>query len=131
MAKSVNTYFVQMISDIGICPVVKMTDKLHVVQGNGDKLPEVPAITLGSKGISPLTMASAYATFASRGMYCTPIAIESITQKADGGVARGPEVDLLAGHVREDRGHRQHAAPGRDRLRYGPAGRPLRPRQRR
>lgn len=84
MAKSVNTYFVQMISDIGICPVVKMTDKLHVVQGNGDKLPEVPAITLGSKGISPLTMASAYATFASRGMYCTPIAIESITQKDDG-----------------------------------------------
>ncbi|SFH09031.1 Membrane carboxypeptidase (penicillin-binding protein) [Streptomyces mirabilis] len=84
MAKSVNTYFVQMISDIGICPVVKMTDKLHVVQGNGDKLPEVPAITLGSKGISPLTMASAYATFASRGTYCTPIAIESITQKADG-----------------------------------------------
>lgn len=84
MAKSVNTYFVQMISDIGICPVVKITDKLHVVQGNGDKLPEVPAITLGSKGISPLTMASAYATFASRGMYCTPIAIESITQKADG-----------------------------------------------
>ncbi|MFK0023531.1 transglycosylase domain-containing protein [Streptomyces sp. NPDC090798] len=84
MAKSVNTYFVQMISDIGICPVVKMTDKLHVVQGNGDKLPEVPAITLGSKGISPLTMASAYATFASRGTYCTPIAIESITQKTDG-----------------------------------------------
>lgn len=84
MAKSVNTYFVQMISDIGICPVVKLTDKLHVVQGNGDKLPEVPAITLGSKGISPLTMASAYATFASRGMYCTPIAIESITQQVEG-----------------------------------------------
>lgn len=31
--------------------------------------------------MSPLTMASAYATFASRGMYCTPVAIESITQK--------------------------------------------------
>ncbi|MBG0853525.1 transglycosylase domain-containing protein [Streptomyces spinoverrucosus] len=81
MAKSVNTYFVQMISDIGLCPVMKMTDKLHVVQGNGDKLPEVPAISLGSKGISPLTMATAYAAFASRGMYCTPIAIESIKQK--------------------------------------------------
>ncbi|MFJ4470134.1 transglycosylase domain-containing protein [Streptomyces sp. NPDC089424] len=80
-AKSVNTYFVQMISDIGMCPVVKMTDNLHVVQGNGDKLPEVPAIALGSKGISPLTMASAYAAFASRGTYCTPIAIESISQK--------------------------------------------------
>lgn len=81
MELSVNTYFVQMISDIGLCPVVKMTDALHVVQGNGDKLPEVPAIALGSKGISPLTMATAYAAFASRGMYCTPIAIESITQK--------------------------------------------------
>ncbi|MGV9991063.1 transglycosylase domain-containing protein [Streptomyces sp. NPDC003374] len=81
MAKSVNTYFVQMISDIGLCPVADMTDKLHVVQGNGDKLPQVPAIALGSKGISPLTMASAYAAFASRGMYCTPVAIESITRK--------------------------------------------------
>ncbi|MEV7996718.1 transglycosylase domain-containing protein [Streptomyces sp. NPDC086077] len=81
MAKSVNTYFVQMISDIGLCPVMKMTENLHVVQGNGDKMPEVPAIALGSKGISPLTMATAYAAFASRGTYCSPVAIESITQK--------------------------------------------------
>ncbi|MDQ0600097.1 membrane peptidoglycan carboxypeptidase [Streptomyces canus] len=81
MELSVNTYFVQMISDIGLCPVVSMTNKLQVVQGNGDKLPEVPAIALGSKGISPLTMATAYAAFASRGMYCTPVAIESITQR--------------------------------------------------
>ncbi|MET7679084.1 transglycosylase domain-containing protein [Streptomyces sp. NPDC005423] len=81
MAKSVNTYFVQLISDIGLCPVVNMTDKLHVVQGNGTKLPESPSIALGAVGLSPLTMASAYATFADRGMYCSPIAIESITQK--------------------------------------------------
>ncbi|MHC3471503.1 transglycosylase domain-containing protein [Streptomyces sp. 7R007] len=81
MAKSVNTYFVQMISDIGLCPVVDMTSKLGVVQGDGQKIPEVPAIALGSKGIAPLTMATAYAAFANRGMYCTPIAIESITQK--------------------------------------------------
>ncbi|MFJ8794915.1 transglycosylase domain-containing protein [Streptomyces sp. NPDC102462] len=81
MAKSVNTYFVQMIADIGLCPVMKMADALHVVQGNGDKLPEEPAIALGAVGLSPLTMASAYASFASRGMYCTPVAIESITQK--------------------------------------------------
>ncbi|MFE9706004.1 transglycosylase domain-containing protein [Streptomyces sp. NPDC005930] len=81
MALSVNTYFVQMVSDIGLCPVMKMTDALHVVQGSGEKLPEVPAISLGSKGVSPLTMASAYAAFASRGMYCTPVVIESIAQK--------------------------------------------------
>ncbi|MFH8394613.1 MULTISPECIES: transglycosylase domain-containing protein [unclassified Streptomyces] len=84
MAKSVNTYFVQMISDIGLCPVMNQIDKLGVVQGNGDKLPEVPSIALGAKGISPLTMATAYAAFASRGMYCTPVAIESISQKIGG-----------------------------------------------
>ncbi|MFD9790356.1 transglycosylase domain-containing protein [Streptomyces sp. NPDC059070] len=84
MAKSVNTYFVQMIGDVGLCPVSQMTDKLNVLQGNGAKLPMVPsALTLGSTGISPLTMASAYAAFANRGTYCTPVAIESI-KKADG-----------------------------------------------
>ncbi|AJP02651.1 penicillin-binding protein [Streptomyces cyaneogriseus subsp. noncyanogenus] len=82
MAKSVNTYFVQLVSDIGLCPVVNLTDKLHVRQGNGDKVPQTPSsLSLGSIGLSPLTMASAYAAFASRGMYCTPVAIESITQK--------------------------------------------------
>ncbi|MFM9626132.1 MULTISPECIES: transglycosylase domain-containing protein [Streptomyces] len=85
MELSVNTYFVQMLGDIGMCPVVKMSDALGVVQGNGDKVPEVPSsMTLGSTGLSPLTMASAYAAFASRGMYCTPVAIESITQTVGG-----------------------------------------------
>ncbi|MZD08432.1 penicillin-binding protein [Streptomyces sp. SID5785] len=80
MEKSVNTYFVQMLGDTGMCPVVQMTDKLGVVQGNGQKVPEVPSsMTLGSTGLSPLTMASAYAAFANRGTYCTPVAIESIT----------------------------------------------------
>ncbi|MBD0746182.1 transglycosylase domain-containing protein [Streptomyces sp. CBMA152] len=84
MEMSVNTYFVQMLGEIGMCPVAQMTDKLHVVQGNGTKLPMVPsALTLGSTGISPLNMASAYAAFANRGTYCTPVAIESI-KKADG-----------------------------------------------
>ncbi|WP_228978030.1 transglycosylase domain-containing protein [Streptomyces sp. DH12] len=79
MAKSVNTYFVQMLGEIGMCPVVEMTDKLGVVMGDDKKLPEKPsALTLGSQGMSPLTMAGAYATFANRGTYCTPTAIESI-----------------------------------------------------
>jgi len=83
MAKSVNTYFIQMVQDIGLCPVTQLTDKLGVKQGNGDKLPQTPAIALGSEGLSPLTMASAYAAFANRGTFCTPIAIESV-KKANG-----------------------------------------------
>jgi membrane peptidoglycan carboxypeptidase len=84
MAKSVNTYFVQMIGEIGMCPIVEMTDALGVTQGNGAKLPENPStLTLGSDGIAPLSMANAYATFANRGTYCTPTAIEDI-KTADG-----------------------------------------------
>ncbi|MEU9098972.1 transglycosylase domain-containing protein [Streptomyces sp. NPDC048361] len=83
MAKSVNTYFIQMVQDIGLCPVMKMADKLGVVEGSGAKLPESPAIALGARGISPLTMATAYAAFANHGTYCTPIALESI-KRADG-----------------------------------------------
>ncbi|MGR8009226.1 transglycosylase domain-containing protein [Streptomyces hypolithicus] len=79
MAKSVNTYFVEMISEIGICPVTKMADRLGVIRADGQKLPAAPAISLGTEGMSPLTMASAYATFANRGTYCTPVFIESVT----------------------------------------------------
>lgn len=82
-AKSVNTYYVQMISDIGICPVTDMAKKMGVTRADGKDMPQVPSIALGTQEMSPLTMAAAYATFASRGTYCTPIAIGSITD-ADG-----------------------------------------------
>ena len=78
-AKSVNTYFVQMISEIGICPVIEMADRMGVHRADGRTMDQAPSIALGTQEMSPLTMASAYATFASRGVYCTPIAIESIT----------------------------------------------------
>jgi membrane peptidoglycan carboxypeptidase len=83
-AKSVNTYYVQLISDIGICPVTQMAKNMGVERADGGKISQVPSIALGTQEMSPLTMANAYATFASRGTYCTPIAIESITQKLGG-----------------------------------------------
>ncbi|MFD3547540.1 transglycosylase domain-containing protein [Streptomyces sp. NPDC058655] len=79
MEKSINTYFVEMIGEIGLCPVSEMTQKLGVVPASGAKLADGPAIALGSEEMSPLTMANAYAAFANRGVYCTPVAIESIT----------------------------------------------------
>ncbi|MEU3555298.1 transglycosylase domain-containing protein [Streptomyces fragilis] len=82
MKLSINTYFVQMVGDLGLCPTLEMVEKMGVRTGAGKKLPDAqPSVILGTQSISPLTMASAYATFASRGMYCTPIAIESVTQK--------------------------------------------------
>lgn len=79
-AKSVNTYYVQLISAIGICPVTQMAQKMGVERADGKKIQQAPSIALGTQEMSPLTMANAYATFASRGMYCTPVAIESIIQ---------------------------------------------------
>ncbi|MFE6282494.1 transglycosylase domain-containing protein [Streptomyces sp. NPDC057877] len=80
-AKSVNTYYVELISEIGICPVTEMAEKMGVMPASGKEFQQIPSIALGSTEMSPLTMAGGYATFASRGMYCTPIAIESISQK--------------------------------------------------
>ncbi|MFF4613327.1 transglycosylase domain-containing protein [Streptomyces albidoflavus] len=78
-ALSVNTYFVQMISEIGTCPVIELSKKMGIERSDGNEFGQGPSIALGTQEVSPLTMASAYATFATRGTYCSPIAIASIT----------------------------------------------------
>ncbi|MBP2404197.1 Penicillin-binding protein F [Streptomyces netropsis] len=77
--KSVNTYFIQMIGDIGVCPVTKMATKLGLKPASGAKIDQVPSIALGTQGMSPLKMAAAYAAFANGGKYCTPVLIGSAT----------------------------------------------------
>ncbi|WP_414168430.1 transglycosylase domain-containing protein [Streptoverticillium reticulum] len=89
-AKSVNTYFIQLIGDVGICPVTKMAAKMGVKPADGSKMEQVPSIALGTEGMSPLTMASAYATFANHGTYCSPVVIESATGP-DGKALRVPK----------------------------------------
>ncbi|MEU3574339.1 transglycosylase domain-containing protein, partial [Kitasatospora sp. NPDC036755] len=80
MALSVNTYFVQMEQEIGLCAVKQMANKLGMPgKADGSPLQEVPALGLGTQEVSPLTMANVYATFAARGTYCAPMAINRIT----------------------------------------------------
>ncbi|MBV6700530.1 transglycosylase domain-containing protein [Kitasatospora aureofaciens] len=80
MALSVNTYFVQMEQEIGLCAVKQMAGKLGVTgKASGDPLQEVPALGLGTQEVSPLVMANVYASFAARGSYCAPVAINRIT----------------------------------------------------
>ncbi|GAA2739155.1 MULTISPECIES: transglycosylase domain-containing protein [Kitasatospora] len=84
MAKSVNTYFVQMEQEVGLCPMKQMANKLGIKNlANGTPIKQVPSMVLGTQEVSPLTMASAYAAFAARGLYCNPIAITSVVN-ADG-----------------------------------------------
>ncbi|MFJ4872184.1 transglycosylase domain-containing protein [Streptomyces sp. NPDC088757] len=78
LSKSINTYFVLLEQQAGLCETAQMAQKLGYARGDGKPLDVTPALTLGSQVSTPLAMASAYAAFANRGLYCTPIAIESI-----------------------------------------------------
>lgn len=79
---SINTYFVALEADLGLCPVAKMAEKLGMARADGAPLQQVPSMTLGTNEVSPLTVAAAYAAFANRGVYCTPIAIQSVRTSA-------------------------------------------------
>lgn len=82
LKKSINTYFLALEHDTGLCPVIKMADKLGLGRADGKPLVQGASLTLGTNEVSPLDVAAAYAAFASRGIYCTPTAIESVTTVA-------------------------------------------------
>ena len=78
---SVNTVYARLVTRIGPDKVVEMAHRL----GIDSPLKPYPSITLGSFGVSPLEMASAYSTFANFGVRREPYLIERITA-ADGTV---------------------------------------------
>jgi membrane peptidoglycan carboxypeptidase len=83
---SVNTYFVQLALKVGMCDVTKMAEKLGV-QSNTAGAPissydDKPSFTLGTVEVSPLSMAAAYATFASGGIHCDPVIVSKITDSS-------------------------------------------------
>ncbi|MFC5831665.1 transglycosylase domain-containing protein [Nonomuraea insulae] len=78
---SVNTFFVKLEQRVGLCDVVKMAKKLGVKRADGQKLSEVETFTLGVNEVDPITIASSYAVFASRGQYCRPLAITEIKDR--------------------------------------------------
>jgi membrane peptidoglycan carboxypeptidase len=83
LQKSINTYFVSLEAQVGLCPITQMMNKLGMTQRAGGGAWTLGAsFTLGSNEASPLDMAAAYAAFAARGTYCTPTAIESATNAA-------------------------------------------------
>lgn len=92
---SSNTYFVQLEQQVGVCDVVKTAEALGLKRADGGGLvsgllPDgepvrgVPSgedktFTLGTTYVTPLSLASAYATLAARGKRCDPIILKSIT----------------------------------------------------
>jgi membrane peptidoglycan carboxypeptidase len=86
--QSVNVFYAQLEKRVGLCNVVHTAVDLGMTRADGTSLlsndgtqysaDNIPSFTLGSVNVSPLSMASAYATVAARGIYCAPVAIDKI-----------------------------------------------------
>jgi penicillin-binding protein 1A len=72
--RSDNTVYAQLTIDVGPSNVAGMAHRL----GIQSPLPPVPSIGLGTVGVSPLEMASAYATLSAGGIYSRPMAITRV-----------------------------------------------------
>ncbi len=82
-AFSVNTYFVGLEQMAGLCRTVDVAKRTGMTLANGGELPTVQSFTLGSVEISPLALATSYATMANHGVYCKPHAITRIVDEND------------------------------------------------
>jgi membrane peptidoglycan carboxypeptidase len=84
---SVNTYFVRLAEKVGVMNIANMAQRLGVTSlpmtGPDKVTPKDGTITLGVYDVSPIDMATAYATIAARGERCEPLPIVSVT-RADG-----------------------------------------------
>ena len=76
--QSINAGFTEMLRDLDVCEVTKLAASMGITKADGSQLDPDPSIALGSAPVPPLSMANAYATFASGGKYCKPIAIDQI-----------------------------------------------------
>lgn len=83
---SVNLAYLSMGMQLDLCSVMEGAAQIGIHkagglagEGNADAL---PANIIGSNSIAPLSMATAFATFAANGVYCAPIAITSVTNAA-------------------------------------------------
>jgi penicillin-binding protein 1A len=73
--QSDNTVFARLALDVGPANIVAMARRLGI---RTSPLQPFPSITLGSEVVTPLEMASAYATLAAGGIYSKPMAITKV-----------------------------------------------------
>jgi membrane peptidoglycan carboxypeptidase len=91
--QSGNTYFVNLEKQVGLCNVVQTAASMGMTRADGTSLlspdpalggqaglsaDSISSFTLGSVGVSPMSMAAAYASVAAGGVYCAPQALAKI-----------------------------------------------------
>jgi len=72
--QSVNIYFVKLIEKTTVQSVVDMGKRLGLTT-LGEVAPRTGSFALGTSDVEPLEMANVYATFASGGIKCNPVAV--------------------------------------------------------
>jgi membrane peptidoglycan carboxypeptidase len=80
-AYSINTFFMGLEQQTGICAPASVAESMGLRLGNGQPLERVPSFTLGTQVVTPEGMAEAYATIANHGIHCSPIAIAQVTDR--------------------------------------------------
>ena len=82
LAESDNTVFVQLAADVGLAKVVRTARALGITS----PVEPYPSTAIGGlgTGVSPLEMASAYATFAGGGIHRAPYAVERVERVSYG-----------------------------------------------
>ncbi|MFO7745983.1 MAG: transglycosylase domain-containing protein [Psychroflexus sp.] len=78
LAESINTITARVINKTGPESVISLIDKLGI---DTSRIDPVAAIALGTADISVYDMVSAYSTFANKGVYVKPYAIQRIEDK--------------------------------------------------
>jgi membrane peptidoglycan carboxypeptidase len=96
-SNSVNVAYVDMESQLDLCDIAHTAQNLGVhlavpahvcsakAKASTDLPTCLPSLTLGVEDIAPLTMAAAYAGFASGGTWCAPMPVTSISRTASDG----------------------------------------------
>lgn len=79
--QSVNTAFASMAEQLDLCEIRKTAEAMGVHRADGTPLQTNPSGILGTNEIAPLTMAAAYATIASGGIYCEPIIVDRFVDR--------------------------------------------------
>jgi membrane peptidoglycan carboxypeptidase len=79
LTSSINNAFISMAQKLDQCSIRSAAEALGVHRADGKPLGTNPSAVLGTNEIAPLTMAAAFAGIANKGVYCTPIAIDSMT----------------------------------------------------
>jgi penicillin-binding protein 1A len=85
---SVNCAYVRLGAQVGLDHVIDMAERLGIPKG---RLLPYPSISLGAQEVTPLEMASAYATIAADGVYHAPRFVEKVVDRRGKVIIDGSE----------------------------------------